>query len=896
MLNFLWTLIIYPLFQLIEFIYFFGSEMFKNVGVAIMAVSAGISLLCLPLYNVAELWQKIERGTQKKLKAKIDRIKQSFSGDEQYMMLSAYYRQNHYHPVYALRGTFGLLFQIPFFIAAYSYLAHLGALRGASFLFIKDLGSPDALVSIGGLSINILPVLMTAINIVSGVIYARGFPARDKIQLYAVAGAFLILLYNSPAGLVFYWTCNNIFSLGKNIYYKISAPWKKYILYTAISVFFIYFTFHVIYFLQFDSDYKIPMVIIFLFIAALPWLLSLYVKKRRSGTELSGSTVLSIFILSMILLWILTGLYLPAALINSSPQEFSFVDNYTTPLYFIYNTALQSFSIFIFWAFILFFLFRNGIKKYCALFALSAAFISLCGVFIFPPHFGTLTPDLHFANTVTSHSLENIVNISVLVFIILAALFCVRFKKAVIAKSVLMIFILALFAVSVYNIYSISREFSALTEYYQPEKKASVKDIEPVLHLSKTGSNVFVLMLDRAESVFVESIFNESPELFDKYQGFVFYPNTVSFNGYTTGGAPPIYGGFEYTPREMNKLTDILLANKRDEALGLMPRLFAEAGFSVTVSDPPFAGSNWIPDLRIYTGDINAFITDSVYTDAWIAEHNFPLTSLSDVLRRNLIIYSVFRCIPVGLRENVYMHGDWIGPNSASRIRATLNGYAVLDYLTRLTDFENKKDSVVLMVNNTTHENSFLQAPDYIPAHDVSNYGSSKFSSYKAYHVNAASFKRLSSWFDYLKENGVYDNTRIILVSDHASADANFSGRTGLPFYADQYNPILLVKDFNSGGPLKTDNSFMSNADVPALALSGIVANPVNPNTGKNIDFEYKKNPLYILIGGTDELNRYQYRLNPKADHYVHTNIFDNNNWIRADLYEGSNKNTAEES
>jgi membrane protein insertase Oxa1/YidC/SpoIIIJ len=32
---------------------------------------------------------------------------------------------------------------------------------------------------------------------------------------------FLVLLYNSPSGLVLYWTCNNIFSLGKNL---ASAP------------------------------------------------------------------------------------------------------------------------------------------------------------------------------------------------------------------------------------------------------------------------------------------------------------------------------------------------------------------------------------------------------------------------------------------------------------------------------------------------------------------------------------------------------------------------------------------------------------------------------------------------------------------------------------------------
>jgi membrane protein insertase Oxa1/YidC/SpoIIIJ len=64
------------------------------------------------------------------------------------MILSAYYRQNHYHPVYAMRNTFSLLIQVPFFIAAYSFLSHLDALKGAHFLFISDMGAPDGLVKI----------------------------------------------------------------------------------------------------------------------------------------------------------------------------------------------------------------------------------------------------------------------------------------------------------------------------------------------------------------------------------------------------------------------------------------------------------------------------------------------------------------------------------------------------------------------------------------------------------------------------------------------------------------------------------------------------------------------------------------------------------------------------
>lgn len=64
---------------------------------------------------------------------------------------------------------------------------------------------------------------MTVINIVSGMIYTRGMPLKSKIQLYGMALVFLVLLYGSPSGLVFYWTLNNVFSLIKNIVMSKSA-------------------------------------------------------------------------------------------------------------------------------------------------------------------------------------------------------------------------------------------------------------------------------------------------------------------------------------------------------------------------------------------------------------------------------------------------------------------------------------------------------------------------------------------------------------------------------------------------------------------------------------------------------------------------------------------------
>src|SRR5574344_1912383 len=186
MLNVLYTLIIYPLIQIIELVYVAFDNTFYVHGVSIIGVSVAVSLVCLPLYAVAEHWQPVERDTEKKLEPGVKRIKAVFKGDEQYMILSTFYRENGYNPVMALRSSFGLLIQIPFFIAAYIFLSTLPQLKGASFLFIKDLGAEDALFHIGSFPVNVLPIAMTVINIIAGAIYTKGFKIRDKVQRYTM--------------------------------------------------------------------------------------------------------------------------------------------------------------------------------------------------------------------------------------------------------------------------------------------------------------------------------------------------------------------------------------------------------------------------------------------------------------------------------------------------------------------------------------------------------------------------------------------------------------------------------------------------------------------------------------------------------------------------------------
>jgi hypothetical protein len=190
------------------------------------------------------------------------------------------------------------------------------------------------------------------------------------------------------------------------------------------------------------------------------------------------------------------------------------------------------------------------------------------------------------------------------------------------------------------------------------------------------------------------------------------------------------------------------------------------------------------------------------------------------------------------------------------------------------------------MVNNTTHKPSLFQAPEYRPALNITNYGEGPYSKYAEYHGNAAALSRLAGWFAFLKKEGVYDNSRIIIVSDHGSQKDYISRRRpGAPNLYN-FNPLLLVKDFGARGALKTDGAFMTNADVPFLALQGQIENPVNPFTGNPVSTDAKRRPLYVAPSGgvhlEDPLST-RISLNPKEDFYVWGDVLDPASWTRAD-------------
>ena len=221
-------LLMAPFTEFIGRIFEFIIAAVGNPGMSLIILSIIVNIILFPLYHFADGIEKKEKHIQEVMKPKIDEFKSVYKGYELHLYINNVYRMNKYHPAYSLRGLVSLVIQIPFFMGAYAYLTSYTGFQGVSFLFLSNLAQPDGLLQFGKVVINIMPFVMTGINLLTGYIYAKDMTKSEKFTIVAIALFFLVVLYNSPSSLLLYWTFNNIFSLVKTyVYYKIDNSKKE---------------------------------------------------------------------------------------------------------------------------------------------------------------------------------------------------------------------------------------------------------------------------------------------------------------------------------------------------------------------------------------------------------------------------------------------------------------------------------------------------------------------------------------------------------------------------------------------------------------------------------------------------------------------------------------------
>ena len=979
--DILYNIIIYPIEFIIEIVFYLFNNVFKSgYATSLFFLSLVINFISLPLYNIAESWQKKERDIQNKMKPMIDNIKAVYKGDQRYLLIRACQRINGYKTIYAFRGTLGLLIQIPFFLAAYNFIHNLSGLQLGSFLFIKDFSKPDAMLNIGNISVNILPFVMTLFSLLSGLVYSKKLRFKESLPLYIVSLIFLVLLYNSPSGLVFYWTLNCLFSFIKNIVieyklYKIFVA-NKYKILKSYNIFFVVLTIIFLllvslsqmnrkgyvdiidYVYNMNGNYvynakfvpyskifkqsdlfilkirkeKIPdyvidikysnfaniinsielndsienigkvelyyslyiretliniyLAILFIFILVNLSSIENFIFKYNNETKEQFIKIRNkLFLISLLVISALSGFFIPCQLISSSPVEFEY------PFSLILNNLSISLGLFLFHPLFIYILFSEKVKNIISLIFIFILPIVLINTFVMTGNYININSDFIFDNTnlLIASAREIIINIFLIFTSLIIVFVLIKKKYFYILYNIYFIIFLVLISISIFNTTQIFKDYNQI-KLTKKNIDSNISDNKKIFNLSKNGENVFVFIFDMAVSSYWHDAFERFPDFKKLLSGFIYYPNTVSFSEHTTSIAP-LHGGYDYLPYEMSIDGNYNITNFHNEALLTIPLSLQKYGYNSSILDPAYLNFSAYSDFDIFKKytNLNAYGRSFIYQESinqYFGDNiKLDLNNLKLFGQKKLSVrFSIFRMLPINLRHSFYNNGEWFYISSFN-VNDGIDWYALLNYTTNIISINSNGNYYNILHNEITHYANFF-SDGYLPhsassikvsKEDMDIYGSEHNAKY--FYVSMSALNSFNSILNFLKYNNIYDNTKIILVSDHATpVDSSLFTNKNLDF-ARGVNALLMYKDFNAKGELKIDSNFMTIADVPFLATKHI-PNIKNPFNNKLITNDYKTNGANIILFNSWLIqNQKHNRYNFDILYNVKSNIFDINNW-----------------
>ncbi len=764
-----YTLFIWPIRIFVEAAFVFFQVLFNyRAGLSIVLLSLGVNTVLLPIYAAVDRWQQQDRELRQRMKKKIEDIKAVFKGEERRFILNTYYRQMGYSPLNSLKASLGVLLQIPFFLAAYQFLSHTTSLQGQSFLFLKDLSKPDALLTIGGISVHLMPLLMTGFNVASALLYSREMERKERVQLLVMAAIFLVLLYDSPSGLVLYWTVNNLFSLSKNVATRyFNRPGRILYVVTSFTVLLSILSI-LLGVVALKSVYKYLALSLGMIVICVPLGKKCFLVKVR-GSQISILSELNdkfLYLYSCLVFCVLLGFLVPSQIIASSPTEFN------EPWKALFCTVLQGISICILLPGFIWFLIGEQRRKYLALFMSCFALVSVVCYFFLSGSYGTLTRGFQFDNPHLLKSSYPIwVDIITIVSVAASLLLLLRQKKERFILLLLKGIGLALIILGLVSFFSIMNS-SFLAKTHAEERNW---ETDKVFTFSRKSNNTFILFLDQACGVAFYYAIDMLPETIKEMEGFVWYPKTISFGDCTILGVPPLLGGYDYTPWNVNARLDTPLVRKVNEALTLLPKLFGESGWRVSITDPSLANLQWIPDTTIYDGmrNVKARNIKGLFSKRFLQEKGYPPEKETEAFDFDILFrYGVLRIALPILRYLIYYNGNWWRDGRSNSFDRSLAVFPNLYYLSDLCHTDDESESISIFMNESTHEYGAFTA-ELLPSRDpirysekeVARFGSQNATGYM--YVFLASIKAVGRWLNYLKQCGVYDNTKIIIVSDH---------------------------------------------------------------------------------------------------------------------------------
>ena len=930
MLDFIYTLFIAPLEFWMQKALMWGFEQTHTWGWAIIVMSLVVNFVILPIYMKAESWQEEERAIRKSFEAKEAMIKATFKGQERFAMISTMHRQAGFSPFLAMRSSIGFFLQIPFFFAAYHFLSHFEPLQGVAFMGLADLSKPDEMFHIGSFAINVMPILMTVINLVSALVYTQNMSRKDKIQLYGMAALFLVLLYDAASGLVLYWTFNNIFSLCKNIVYDlyhrfgrktiesikqcfpkhkatnevfpqssfmsgylvflwgISAifallssnqmdlisdatkvqlsfisdigfvltgfaclvelvllkVWKHHKVLLAFSLLVLYYGLNTWFKWQFTGANRHYFALIAGLLFLIPVIGLTHLRCNLNMLLMRGKNAIGLYTPAVSWLIILVTAYLPIQAFCTAPELFSPTAD-VLALLLKYSVI----GIVFFWVLDKVFKFFNA-ENFAGYFFSLLTLLFTIYAFLLPMDVGTIDA-FQISDPAPLYLTKNLlVDFVVLILFFAGFIWLTRQGKVTLIRNVFIICCVLGLGSSTLSLWQSRGQ-------WQTESDSTTVTLpsynDRLLGFSKDKINIVVVMLDAFSGSHIDILFNEYPELKDQYRGFVWYRNMLASGDSTVSSLPSIICGEKCAPWSLNENeTDKSLAEKINRYYAETLNKFGPQ-FDIAIHERNWLEPNRLNDLVHDDMLAIRFMGDS-YLNRYLQKNDITLgRGSSDSF---LLAVSLFNSVPWSMKNLVYKDGRWIEnlmPKSDTLVVRALREYAFIDGLADLSNTNASKATYKFFDNEITHHPWLMDAKTCTVSAKPKIYKTRQDNADELHLANEmCALKALSRWINWMKSEGIFDNTMIILVSDHDGMDSDMIGKVfGSPYkgMVGKPNPLLLVKHLGRSG-----NKDVESNDMPLSLtdVSKLIDNDLNiqPFTGRT-------QPRRMSVTGGKTMNKF---------------------------------------
>jgi len=194
-----------------------------NYGIAIVLVTILTKLITYPLTHKGMKMQAKTMKEMAKIKPLIDELNEKYKKEPQRKQKEylALLKEHNISPFAPLRGCLPLLLQLPVFFALYKMIYQAIELRGAGFLWIKDLSEPDNLLTLPfiipllGNQLNILPLLVGLTQYLTSKQTMKDPTQKQMIIMMPLI--FIFMFYGLPSAVVFYWFISNIWQIGQQL-------------------------------------------------------------------------------------------------------------------------------------------------------------------------------------------------------------------------------------------------------------------------------------------------------------------------------------------------------------------------------------------------------------------------------------------------------------------------------------------------------------------------------------------------------------------------------------------------------------------------------------------------------------------------------------------------------